>query len=41
MDKVLIAFQIDKALQTELKKEAKKMGLSLSAFIRFLLTNRK
>ena len=41
MDKVLVAFQIDKALQDELKKEGKKIGLTFSAYIRYLLINRK
>lgn len=40
MSKVLVAFQIDKALQEELKREGKKMGLSFSAYVRYLLINR-
>ena len=38
--KVLVAFQIDKSLQDELKREGKRIGLSLSAYIRYLLINR-
>lgn len=41
MNKVLIAFQIDKQLQEQLKNEGKKIGLSLSAYIRYLLMNRR
>lgn len=40
MNKVLIAFQIDKSMQESLKKEAKRMGLSFSAYVRYLLMNR-
>ena len=39
-EKVIIAFQIDKSLQKELKKEAKLMGLTFSAYVRYLLMNR-
>lgn len=40
MGKVLIAFQVDKKLQEELKNEGKRMGLSFSAYVRYLLINR-
>ena len=33
MSKVLVAFQIDKALQEELKREGKKMGLNSLKFV--------
>lgn len=41
MEKVLIALQIDKALKDALTKEGKKIGLSFSAYVRYLLINRK
>lgn len=40
MKKRLIAFQIDDDLRESLIKEGKKMGLTLSAYIRYLLINR-
>lgn len=39
-NRVLIAFQVEKSLQDELKIEGKKMGLSFSAYVRYLLINR-
>ena len=41
MEKVLIAFQIDKKLQEALRQEGKEKGLCLSAYIRYLLMNRQ
>lgn len=38
--KILIAFQIDKSLRDTLKAEGDKMGLSFSAYVRYLLINR-
>lgn len=40
MKKVLVAFQIDKQLQDKLKEEGKRIGLSFSAYVRYLLINR-
>ena len=39
-NRVLIAFQVEKSFQEILKREAKQMGLSFSAYVRYLLINR-
>lgn len=40
-NKQLVALQLDKSLVEVLKREAKANGLSLSAYIRFIIARRK
>lgn len=40
-DKQFVAMTMKKDLVAQLREEAKEMGLTLSAYIRFILMNRK
>lgn len=40
MERVLVALQIPEDLKNELTTEGKKIGLSFSAYVRYLLINR-
>jgi antitoxin component of RelBE/YafQ-DinJ toxin-antitoxin module len=40
MKKKMIAFQIPEDMYEQLKKEGRQMGLTFSAYVRYLLMNR-
>ena len=40
-DKQLLAISIKKDIVKALKEEAEELGLTLSAYVRFIITNRK